>query len=651
MTSLKRLRVARALSALAVLALPALAANPLDATPPTGVRGASTPLGDTRQARVIVKFKADSSLVRESALSARGPDQAPVQHAARLSQRLGLALRDGRTVAPRTQVVHADNVSSADLVAQLQADPDVEYAEVDARVRIAAAPNDPRYPGGQTQITPVVGQWYLRAPDATAVSAINAEAAWDVTTGSPSVVVAVIDTGVRLDHPDLAGKLLPGYDFVSADSPGVFATANDGDGPDADPSDPGDWVTQAEANGVFAADGCMPGNSTWHGTQTAALIGASTNNGVGMASVGRDVRILPVRALGKCGGFQSDIVAAMLWAAGVSNNPVVNPNPAKVLNLSLGSTGACGTTYQNAINQIVAAGVSVVVAAGNDEGLAVGKPANCVGAIGVGGLRHIGTKVGFSDVGPELTVSAPGGNCVNDVGPCLFPILTATNDGATGPGNNIFSDGFNISVGTSFSAPLVAGTLGLMLSANPTLSPAQVRVGVMQTSRAFPTTGADADVVACRAPDSNVQDECYCTTSTCGAGMLNAAGAAAAAASLSAWITSPTTQLNVGSSMQLDSSTSWAVAPHTITNRAWSIAGGDGRVALSVTADQRMATVSGSNAGTVVVHLVITDDAGNRASTDNTIAVVGGSSDGGGTTSWPWLLALGVAAGTLRRRR
>ncbi len=395
------------------------------------------------RARVIVKFRADSGLMRESALAATPGREPRVQHAARLTQRLGLALTDGHDIAPRTQVLHARGLRSSELVARLRADPDVEMAWVDERVRATAAPNDPRYAGGQTSITPAAGQWYLRAPDSTLVSAINAEGAWDVTLGSPSIVVAVIDTGVRFDHPDLAGKLLPGYDFVSEDAPGDFSTANDGNGRDADPSDPGDWVTAAESaqvGGPFA--GCGESPSSWHGTQTAGLVGAATNNGIGMASVGRNVRVLPVRALGKCGGFLSDVVAGMRWAAGLSSNPVVNPTPAKVVNLSLGSTGPCaGSLYESAIADLAAAGVVVVAAAGNDAGQAVGKPANCAGAIGVGGLRNVGTKVGFSDVGPEISISAPGGNCVNTSGTCLFPLLTTTNSGTTGPANNTYSSG------------------------------------------------------------------------------------------------------------------------------------------------------------------------------------------------------------------
>ena len=430
-------------------------------------------------------------------------------------------------------------MSSAALVARLQADPDVEYAEVDERMRITAAPNDPRYAGGQPpNITPTVGQWYLRAPpdDATIVSAINAEAAWDTTKGSPAIVVAVLDTGVRPDHPDLAGKLVPGYDFVSADGDGSFASSNDGTGRDGDASDPGDWVTSDESSQSGGPlEGCDPGDSSWHGTQTSALIGAATDNGVGMASVGRNVRVMPVRVLGKCGGFMSDVVAGMYWAAGISIPTSTNSFPwhgARQLVSGQGDQHEPGVGHddlraraiEHAVNAVVTAGASVVISAGNDAGLAVGQPANCDGAIAVGGLRQTGTKVGFSDVGPQISISAPAGNCVN-LGasqPCLFPILTATNSGATTPANNTYSDSFNFSVGTSFSAPLVSGAAALMLSVNPTLTPSQIRAMLLATTRTFPTTGGTPGMNVTDLPNCRVRaTECYCTTTTCGTGMLD----------------------------------------------------------------------------------------------------------------------------------
>jgi serine protease len=166
----------------------------------------------------------------------------------------------------------------------------------------------------------------------------------------------------------------------------------------------------------------------------------------------------------------------------------------------------------------------------------VSEPANCPGVIGVAGLRHVGTKVGFSDIGPEIAISAPGGNCVNDITlglPCLYPILTTSNSGTTVPhaGGSIYTDSFNYSLGTSFSSPLVAGAVALMLSAQPALTPAQVRSLIQSSSRAFPPSSSDPAVPVCAAPTGVDQDECHCTSSTCGAGMLDAGAAVRAALS------------------------------------------------------------------------------------------------------------------------
>ena len=156
--------------------------------------------------------------------------------------------------------------------------------------------------------------------------------------------------------------------------------ANDGDGRDADASDPGDWLTLAEVQQTGAARsiGCStagPEDSSWHGTQTSGLIGALPNNGIGMAGVGRNVRVLPVRVLGKCGGCDSDIIAGMRWAAGLRVPGVpANPNPARVLNLSLGGEGACSAAYQDAIAAINAVGAVVVVPPATAAGMPWARP-------------------------------------------------------------------------------------------------------------------------------------------------------------------------------------------------------------------------------------------------------------------------------------
>ena len=492
----------------------------------------SAPSSTHHRARVIVKLRNDSSLAKAAGQAG--------SHAKALGARIGLPMRDGLAVSDREQVVFADDMTSEEVAQRLAREEDVEYAVPDERRHILAAPNDPLYFTGAPGTGPAVGQWYLRAPAGDVKSSIDAETAWSVTTGSASVVVAVLDTGVRFEHPDLravaaGGNLLPGYDMVSD-----VAVANDGNGRDADASDPGDWLTQAEASqpdGPF--EGCADGgeNSSWHGTQTAGLIAALTNNGIGMASVARNVRVLPVRVLGKCGGFDSDIIAGMRWAAGFPVPGVpLNGNRARVINMSLGSEGRCSAAYQSAVNDIVALGTIIVASAGNEAGHAVAVPANCAGVVAVAGLRHVGTKVGFSSLGREVVVSAPAGNCVNtDPGtPCLYPILTTSNGGVTTPGGSIYTDAFNASLGTSFAAPLVSGTVALMLSVQPGLTAQQVTLVLQSTARPFPQSGAAAGsgpVNACTAPQVDAsgkpidQLECYCTKSTCGAGMLDAGAA------------------------------------------------------------------------------------------------------------------------------
>ena len=209
--------------------------------------------------------------------------------------------------------------SFADQLARVRADADVEFAEPDRRRYPHALPNDPLY----------AGQWYLQNR-VDAPSAINAEAAWDTGTGDVGVVIAVIDTGVLFDHPDLkrahlGGRILPGYDFIAN-----AAAANDGGGRDPDASDAGDWVTRQER--IKANSQAAPFR-TARGTARASPESSarSTNNSEGIAGSTWSAWILPVRALGKCGGFDSDILAAMAWAGGLHVNGVpANPYPAKI---------------------------------------------------------------------------------------------------------------------------------------------------------------------------------------------------------------------------------------------------------------------------------------------------------------------------------
>lgn len=681
----------------ALLALALLALTPL----PGLAQGSDA----EPEQRLIVRFKPQADSVRAKALSVRATrsearDVAQTRATA-LGLRRGHALTAGRSLDERTHVVFARGRDAATLARQLAADPEVELAVVDQRRKhTATLANDPLF--GAAAVNPesnsggvssrVIDQWYLKAPSSTpgqVVSSINAPAAWDISTGSSSVVVAVLDTGVRKDHPDLAAKIVGGYDFIGYGSPGSVSTAvaNDSDGADSDATDPGDWVSAADISSGKLGTGCTSddiGNSSWHGTRVSGLIGASSNNGLGMAGVGWGVRILPVRVLGKCGGYDSDIMAGMRWAAGLDVPGVpTNPNKAKVLNLSLGGSGACGTTgtgalYRETIAAVNAAGSAIVVAAGNSAGLAVEMPGNCPGVVTVAALRHVGTKVGFSSIGSEVTIAAPGGNCIN-VGAgqaCLYPMVSTTNTGSQGPvaADNAYTDS-RPSVGTSFSAPVVSGIVALMASVRPTLTASEITTLLKRTARPFVTSGGgssdDPAPPQCKAPTSTEQLECYCTTSTCGAGMVDAAAVLTAVQALNGATVSiaatPVSGLKAGDTVSLAASITGLGAGRSISSYAWSLVDGGGIVTgPSSGGSTATANYVPSGAGSFTARVLMTDDLGFTYAQQLTVNVAAASSNssgsstsssgggGGGAASAGWLLMVLVAAlalPTLPRRR
>lgn len=522
----------------------------------------------------------------------------------RITGSIGPQIQMARLMAPATE----RNLEAA--LTALRADPAIAFAELDQkRYPHVVTPNDPLFSG----------QWYLKGAQ---ISAVRADAAWEATeganpTGSNGMVVAVLDTGIRFDHPDLAraadgGKLLPGYDFVRADPDGSFVSANDGDGRDDDASDPGDWMTEDEANLPIFGDACeAQDRSSWHGTRVAGIIGARSNNGVGITGTSWSPWILPVRVLGKCGGYDSDILAGMRWAAGLREAGTPdNPYPAKILNLSLGSEGSCSASYASVSRELAAAGVVVISSAGN-EGSEVSTPANCPGVVAVVALRHAGTKVGFSNLGATATVGAPGGNCVN-VGagePCLYSIDTTSNQGLTRPAAASYTDQFDINVGTSFSAPIVAGVTALMLSANGRLDPSEVTRRLQLGARPYPA--APAGVPLCRDPStvSGAQDrECACTPEWCGAGMLDAAGAVREARRPMI-VLAPVSNIAAGQNIRLDASGSSASCERSLSRFEWRMidAGGGGSLVSGATSAE--ATVLVPSSGALTLELTVTDSA------------------------------------------
>jgi serine protease len=380
-------------------------------------------------------------------------------------------------------------------------------------------------------------QWALQPP-ASQAAGLNMPSAWARATGAASpVVVAVVDTGVRFDHPELAGHLLAGYDFVSE-----VDSANDGDGRDADASDPGDWVTAADAR-TSLYQGCDVSDSSWHGTAIAGLIAAASNNAAGIAGVNWGAQVLPVRVAGKCGAVLSDLLDGLRWAAGlpVTGAPA-NTHPAKVINLSFGGSGACDSAYQSTINDITAAGSLLVVAAGN-AAAPLTRPADCANVLAVTAVRADGAKAEYASYGANVGLAAPGGSAIS--GSADAGVLSTVDSGRRGPVSSTYAS----EAGTSFAAPLTAGVASLMLSVQPTLTPADLMAKLRQAVRPHTTVKTLPSCVA--SASSNAA--CNCTTSTCGAGLLDAdlALASVAAVPVSTTPVTPTpTPVSTSSSSQ-----------------------------------------------------------------------------------------------------
>ena len=483
---------------------------------------------------LLVKFRnsplhADSH--RKTALAA-APDSALAAHNARVQHALhatGLGAARQRPFGRAAwHLALAQPLTRAEAdryVAQLSRHADVEWAVPNTRESRLQVPNDPMFPA----MAGTTGQWWLHPVRGSSGSVLadrlrgvpGLQTAWSISNGigaaSPTVI-AVLDTGITT-HPDLNANVLPGYDFVSD-----VDLSGDGDGRDANAGDPGDFVTSTEKALMPAVfSGCPVQNSSWHGTNVAAVAAAVTDNGVGVAGVNWNVRILPVRVAGKCGADVLDIVDGMYWAAGVqlfnsAMQPLpLNSNPAKIVNISFGGSEPCSPAYQAAIDDLAQRGVVVVAAAGNEHG-AVRRPASCNGVVGVVAVNRDGFKAHYSNFGPQVVVATVGGdlgpdgrwgNLLGDDG-----MLTADNAGIQAPDVNsvIYS---RIS-GTSFAAPIAAGVISLMLSVNPNLTVAEIIAGLRASARPHVTS---LMIGACSVQNPG---RCLCTALTCGAGLLDA---------------------------------------------------------------------------------------------------------------------------------
>jgi serine protease len=563
---------------------------------------------------VIVKLRKTGAGAALMKLSTGG------DRVAALAKRTGLDMSLRREISNwmLANTIELEGANADQALATLRADDAVEYVALDRRrFPHATSPNDSLFNG----------QWYLKN---TEISAVNAISAWDREQGTSGVVVAVLDTGVLYDHPDMGrgdrgGRLLPGYDFVTASH-----MANDGDARDANPSDPGDWVSATDkADDRYTH--CDQTSSSWHGTRVSGMVGALTNNTTGVSGLTWNSFILPVRVLGKCGGVDSDILAGIRWAAGLSvPGAPVNPTPARILNASFGSTGACEPSYRDVVDELTARKVLMVISAGN-EGTVVSSPGNCPGVASVAAIRHAGSKVGFSNLGPEVTLAAPGGNCVNiNGGPCLFSLDTTSNDGAQSPGNHIYTDQTHSNLGTSFSAPIVSGIAALMLSRNANLSTHQMLDRLQEGARPFPTSVADdPSVTACHVPvsDEDFQlAQCLCTTTTCGAGMADAAAAVAAADRPIAAIALPSSVAG-GLNASFNASGSAAACGRTVAGFQWAVVAPMTNPPALLGANTSTATVMAPTTGTVTLRVTVTDDLGSADSADVIVGSTSASSE------------------------
>jgi serine protease len=330
----------------------------------------------------------------------------------------------------------------------------VAYAEADLIARIASVPNDPMW----------AQQWHYNE----ATAGIHLPEAYDTADGA-GIVVADIDTG-RTVHPDLDANMLAGYDFISS-----AATARDGNGRDADPSDEGDWETAGQC-------GFPARNSSWHGTHTAGTIAAVTDNGVGVAGVAPAAKILPVRVLGVCGGTFADIIDAIVWSSGGTVPGVpANPTPADVINMSLGGSGACtaGSALQLGINTAIANGTAVVVSAGNSTADAANfQPASCSGVVTVAATDRAGNRAFYSNFGATVELAAPGGETSPTPGDGVLSTLNTGRTVPVGPTYGFYQ-------GTSMAAPHVSGVAALVLG-EQSMTPAALTTRLQSTSRAFP---------------------------------------------------------------------------------------------------------------------------------------------------------------------
>ena len=516
------------------------------------------------------------------------------QDASQLAAIAELSVTVERSLSGRAHLLKLPNpvaLSEARAIAaRLRASGEIESAEPDRLMHIdSITPTDPGY--GATP-----GQWHYMMPIGANLGGADLPDAWQMTLGSASIDVAVLDTGFR-PHADFA-PMLPGYDFISAGS-----NANDGNGRDNDARDPGDWVAGGECGSGSAA-----ASSSWHGTHVMGTIAALMNNGLSGTGIAPDVRLLPVRALGKCGGYTSDIVDAMRWAAGIDVPGAPHNNyPARIINLSLGSSGACSSAFQSAVDDVNAAGAIVVAASGNGGFDSVNQPANCTGVIAVTAHAIDGDNADYANIGTQVTISAPGGGCGTLASACQ-PGYTADGPAVYSLGNTGLTipqaDSTALKRGTSMAAPHVAGTIALMLSLDTTLTRAQVISILRAAARPHPASSTCAT-------DLNA--------GLCGAGLLDAQAALRAIVPMvqispSAQVVAPATNVNLAATAQ-------APTGRSIVSYQWQAALSNPAVISLANTDTASSSFTSPATGIYLFTLKVTDSSGAMGSATATVRV------------------------------
>ncbi|TAA10049.1 protease [Pseudoxanthomonas winnipegensis] len=434
-----------------------------------------------------------------------------------------------------------DRVEAEAFMRQLAADPAVLRVQPDLLrrpvrdIRAPAAAAPATFTPSDTYYAKY--QWHLKAPDGTATQGGNANNgganvnnAWDLADGN-GIVIAVLDTGITR-HVDLNTELAgDGYDFITD----KLISGRDADGRAPGGWDTGDWTTEEPWLSACTNADNPPEDSTWHGTHVAGTAGAElTNNAAGMAGVAYNAKILPVRVLGHCGGYDSDIADAIIWAAGGSVDGVpANTHPAQVINLSLGGSGVCTASdvTGQAVAQANALGATVVVSAGNSNADAAGySPASCPGVITVASTGITSRRAYYSNYGTSVEIAAPGGGVYPNDGTSGTPtndgfVWQALNSGTTTPVDN--DSDYGGYAGTSQAAPHVSGVVALVQGARldaglPLLTPTEV-VDLLQRTAHAPAVAPVANrpigagiVDAAAAVKEAIATSCDPQTETCG---------------------------------------------------------------------------------------------------------------------------------------